>query len=111
MARKLRTFVTVHERDDKGELTGQSGTFGPADKLPDWAAKAITNPDVWDGEESDEPARPSAPAPGAVPARSGPGSGVEKWREYATSQGVDVPEGASRDDMIAALDAAGKPTK
>jgi hypothetical protein len=55
MARKLKTFVTAHERDDKGELTGVSGTFGPDDDLSkpenSWVEKAITNPDVWDDGE------------------------------------------------------------
>ena len=72
MARKLNTFVTAHERDDKGELTGQSGTFGPDDTLPGWAAKAITNPDVWEGSEESEKATaeqpPKAPARGRQPA-------------------------------------------
>lgn len=34
------------------------------------------------------------------PPRSGPGSGVEAWRTYATSRGIDVPEDATRDDIV-----------
>lgn len=59
--KKLKTFVTVQRRDDAGVLTGETGTFGPNDKLPDWAAKSITNPDVW--EDGDE-LMPDAPASG-----------------------------------------------
>lgn len=40
---KLRTHV--HVKDDKG-LTH---VFGPADELPEWAQRAITNPKAWEG--------------------------------------------------------------
>ena len=40
----------------------------------------------------------------AEPPRSGKGSGVEAWREYATSLGVEVADDATRDDIIAAVD-------
>lgn len=46
-----------------------------------------------------------------VPPRGGPGSGALEWREYARTVGVEVADDASRDDVIAALEAAGKPTK
>ncbi|GIF08663.1 hypothetical protein [Actinoplanes siamensis] len=46
-----------------------------------------------------------------LPPRSGPGSGAPEWRAYARSVDVEVADGASREDVIAALDAAGKPTK
>ena len=54
---KLKTYVHVVERDDKGNVTNE-GTFGPDDDLSKkenrWVAKAITNPDVWaDGEAPD----------------------------------------------------------
>lgn len=38
------------------------------------------------------------------PPRSGKGSGVEAWREYAASLGIEVPGDASRDDIIAVVD-------
>jgi hypothetical protein len=120
MARKLNTFVTVHRRDNQGELTGESGTFGPDDKLPDWAAKAIKNPDVWEGSDDLDEQVAASPAPDAtlpdgggaeVPPRSGPGSGAPVWREYATSQGISVADDASRDEVISALKSAGKPVE
>lgn len=42
------------------------------------------------------------PAPSAVaaPPRTGPGSGRDAWAVYAKQQGVDVPEGATRDEII-----------
>jgi len=45
------------------------------------------------------------------PAKAGPGSSAEEWRNYAAALGVAVPEDARRDDVIAALEAAGKPTE
>ena len=45
-----------------------------------------------------------------VPAKAGPGSSKTAWTEYATTNGVEVEDGATRDEIIAALDAAGVPT-
>jgi hypothetical protein len=104
---RLNTFVHVVSTDADG--TQQSGTFGPADDLPDWAAAAITNPDVWDGEPpaaAPEPATPTAADGDLVePPRSGKGSGLEEWTEYAKALGYEVAEGTKRDDLIAAIDA------
>lgn len=61
MAKKLTTYVHAVEHDDKGKLTGRSGSFGPDDELPDWAAKAITNPDVWEGTEAGDNPAPEQP--------------------------------------------------
>lgn len=48
-----------------------------------------------------------APDPTASePPRSGAGSGVEAWRHYATTQGVDVTDDMSRTDVMAAVDAS-----
>ncbi|MEU4570837.1 hypothetical protein [Micromonospora sp. NPDC023956] len=123
MAKKLRMFVTVHERDGDGNPTGRSGTFGPDDSLPGWAQAGITNPDVWEDGPAAEPGppRPSAggddPAPGGgragdgPPPKGGPGSDADAWREYAASKGVEVPAGAKRPAIIAALEAAGVRTE
>ncbi len=46
-----------------------------------------------------------------VPPMRGPGSSAAEWRAYAGKVGVDVADDASRDDVVAALEAAGKPTK
>lgn len=39
------------------------------------------------------------------PPRTGAGSGFEAWHAFATAQGIDVPEDAKRDDIIALVDA------
>lgn len=93
MARKLNTYVHAVERDDKGNTT-QSAVFGPDDDVPSWAQKAITNPDVWDGE-ADEPTTLEAPAGNAS---------REKWAAYAEQEGVEVEDDMTRDDIKAAVD-------
>ena len=85
-------------------LTAEDGTitsYGPGDTVPADVAKQITNPDVWEGSSSAE----------APPARSGAGSGKDKWVAYAEANGVTVDDDATRDDVIAAVEAAGVPTE
>lgn len=73
---------------------------------------------VQDASTSDQGAREDTKEQGdgdeqppTPPAQGGPGSGAEAWRNYAAKVGVDVPQDASRDDVITALEAAGKPTE
>lgn len=49
--------------------------------------------------------------PSPIPAKEGPGSGKARWAAYAASIGVEVPEGASRDAIIDAIEQADKPTE
>jgi hypothetical protein len=103
---RLNTFVHVVATDADG--TQQSGTFGPADDLPDWAAAAITNPDVWDGDPP-EPVTESAAPDGELvePPRHGKGSSAEAWRSYAEKLGWfdKIEDDATQRDIIAAVDA------
>lgn len=59
------------------------------------AAKLVPDGPWW--SESGDAQSPEPP-------RSGKGSGVEAWREYATSLGVEVADDATRDDIIAVVD-------
>ncbi len=102
MGKKLISHVTVHDSDFVAH------TFAPGDKVPGWAKKIITNPNVWgegDGDDSGDdvttppaaPAGPDAPATPAasdpavgettetltVPPTTGAGSGTDVWRDYA----------------------------
>lgn len=43
---------------------------------------------------------------GDRPPRGGPGSGLPEWLAYAADHDIDVPEDASRDEVIAAVEAA-----
>jgi hypothetical protein len=58
-----------------------------------------------DGSPSD-PLPPGAPSVQAPP-RSGRGSGIEAWREFALLNDVDVRAGAERAEIIAACEDAG----
>lgn len=60
----------------------------------------------FEGWTSDAP----APAQLEAPPRGGAGSGVEAWAAYAAAAAVPVDADATREDIIAALDAAGVPT-
>ena len=97
MSRQL--VGTVHVQDEDGT----DHAFGPDDTVPGWAAKKITNPLAWEGED-DEPDEPE-------PAKAPPGNaGEEKWRAYALDRGVPETDlaGLSRDQIkekVAALDA------
>ncbi|MBQ1047860.1 hypothetical protein KBX50_05225 [Micromonospora sp. C51] len=42
-----------------------------------------------------------------APPRAGKGSGADAWAAFAATQGVQVDEGASRDEIIAACEQAG----
>ncbi|MGW7248823.1 hypothetical protein [Streptomyces decoyicus] len=98
--------ATVHVRD----LQGRTVAFGPGDDVPAWAAKQITNPKAWgDGADSvDVVEVPTPPGVGVEPPpRSGKGSGVEAWRAFAERKGVDVDQDATREDVVAACEAAG----
>jgi hypothetical protein len=97
--KKLNTFVHAFEVTEDGG-PGRSQQFGPDDEVPDWARKVITNPKVWVGE--DEPESPDEPEP----PRHGKGSGLEAWRSYADKLGVELEDGMTRDDVIAAVDLA-----
>jgi hypothetical protein len=115
---KLRT--TVH-------IDGQA--YGPGE-VPDEVAARISNPNVWDGEApavagSQVPEQPMSPvltgrqvaaattadSADGPPPRGGAGSGRDAWSAYAAASGVEVDEDATRDDIVAALDAAGVPTE
>lgn len=48
-----------------------------------------------------------APAGVERPAESGPGSAKDKWLAYASAKGVEVDAEASKEDIVAAVTAAG----
>ncbi|MEW1867040.1 hypothetical protein AB0420_02380 [Streptomyces caelestis] len=108
MARRLRTYVHV------------DGTaYGPGDDVPAEVAERIgdhaweTDGDQDDGEPTvgytDPAAQQSTTPPngGEAPPRSGRGSGVEAWRQFAEQNDLDVPADAGREDIIAAAEDAG----
>jgi len=83
--------------------------FGPGDDVPPGIAAKITNPKAWVGGEVPTGHAPAGTSPGGEvpePPRSGPGSSKAAWVEYAAARGVNVADDASREDVIAAVDAA-----
>jgi hypothetical protein len=105
---KLTT--TVHVHDDDGRTT----VLGPGDTVPDWAVEKITNPDVWDEPPTGEPDRKEDGGTSrndGPPPMSGAGSGREAWAAYAAAHDVAVPDDAKRDDIVAAVQAAGVETE
>jgi hypothetical protein len=111
MARRLRGYVHV------------GGTaYGPDDELPDAVAAQIGD-HAWaddfadaelQGESGPETVgftdpRADRDRSGAVeaPPRSGRGSGIDAWRQFAEQNGVDTDDEMSRDDVIAAVESAG----
>lgn len=90
MARKLAYTVIV---DEETFPVGTEETAELKAKIP--------NPVAWDGESKlpDEESGPTEPP------RSGRGSGEDAWRAYAEDLDLEVPDGASRDDIIALVDA------
>ncbi len=79
------------------------------------AAVVQSNPDAY--QLLDEPAvNPNGdPLPALVPTptsdpetgeppRTGRGSGVEVWTEYATALGLEIPEDSTRDQVVELVD-------
>jgi hypothetical protein len=68
----------------------------------------------FDADRDDEDVAPeleSEEGSSGIPPKSGRGSGAKAWASYAQANGLDVDEDASKDDIIAALEAAGVPTE
>ncbi|MGW1998147.1 hypothetical protein [Embleya sp. NPDC001921] len=102
MGKQFTAFVHV----DNGD--GKSQVFSPGDPMPEWAEEHVKNPKVWSDDGKSPAVQAAGPAgDGPVePPRSGPGSGKSAWAEYASARGVTVADDASREDIIAAVDAA-----
>lgn len=100
-------------------------TFGPdhETEVPEWAAKQMGAHMFENGEhpfpDSNYPGKEEADStnvdperePGAIPPKSGKGSGRDNWAAYANDVDVDIPAEATRDEIIAAIETAGKPTE
>lgn len=110
MARLLRVNVGPILNPETGRhVVLQAGTSVPA-----WAADLVTNPKAFDDADTAvDAAEPEPTGHGAddddapdAPPRSGKGSGLAAWLDYAEKTGVEVPEGATRDDVMSAVDNA-----
>lgn len=97
----------VHVPDDSGEYKA----FGPDDELPEWAARKMGAHCFENGEHpfSDDADGDGVPdrEPGSEPPRSGRGSSRDAWATFADEREVEIPDGASRDEIVGVLLAAG----
>jgi hypothetical protein len=95
----------VHVADERGTFAA----FGPDDEVPEWAARKMGAHCFEGGVHplADEKESPSD----TPPPKAGAGSSKEAWASYAAGKGVEVEDGASRDQILEALDAAGVPTE
>lgn len=93
MPRHLNTNVHVND------VWYRAGQIPPAD-----VAELITNPNVWDGDESSVASSPEPEV--KQPPRKGPGSGGPAWIEFAKSKGVEG-DFASKDELIGELESRG----
>lgn len=84
---------------------GVEHSFKPGDEIPEWAQRVITNPNCWVNGELPTFTQPDSPD-SAAPPRAGKGSGRDEWAAYAASLGLELPDDAGRDEIIAAVDAA-----
>jgi len=102
MAKKLVLRTDVFGRDGIRYVAGTSES-----KIPEEAQigdHAFVDPDV--AEAAGEP-----DAGTTIPPKSGRGSSRDAWAAYAEANGIDVDADATKDDIIAALDAEGVATE
>jgi hypothetical protein len=93
-------YVTAKDGSRRGWLQ-------PGDEVPGWARVDERLLESGDSVESSQgPAGASGQGPLTEPPRSGKGSGAEAWQRYAQARGVQTDSDMSRDDIIAAVDAA-----
>jgi hypothetical protein len=113
--------TTVHARNPE---TGQTETLEAGSEVPEWATKPTTDADgnegpplvgehvLGDPEEAAE-GEPYAAVPVPVDRSEVPDAkaGRPTWAAYASAHGVIVQTGASKADIVAALEDAGVATK
>jgi hypothetical protein len=100
MAGRLQYHVAVRNE------AGEDVWFGPdTTEIPRWAVKQITNPSAWAEQPDPEPEPNGGGAAPKAPPMSGKGSGRDDWAAYAASVGVAVPADATRDDIVALVEA------
>lgn len=103
MTKVLSTHVHVHHPEHATEVF-PAGTAYEA--LPEWACEQIGDHCFIDASAKAQRPAPSATDGDGPPPKTGKGSGKAAWKAYADRLGVAVDSNASRDDIIAAVDAA-----
>lgn len=97
MARRLAVNIGPLRHPD----SQQSVVLTAGSEVPEWAEKELADrDDIWETPEVDADENGDGRPP-----LSGKGSGKGAWADYAEELGLSVPEGASRDDIVALVDA------
>jgi hypothetical protein len=98
---KLNTYVHVHDKD------GISHAFGPDDTVPDWAEKAITNPDVWaDAPTAVEHEDSGTDDSEVVEIPEGDVTAdwtVKQLKAYAKAEDIDLGDAKNKAEILAKL--------
>lgn len=96
--RKLIGTTVVRNPETQGVVT-----LRPGMKVPDWAADQVG--DHLFADQDGAAAEPQQKQQDSQPPRAGRGSSIEAWAAYAEGKQIEVPEDATRDDIIALVDA------
>jgi hypothetical protein len=106
----VASFIQADSSEGNGRLEPRWG-FGLAGQVVDVHESDLERFDRFNGPVS----APAVPLPevapendlaGEEPPRSGRGSGVDVWRDYAEKLGLLAEDDASRDDIVALVDAS-----
>jgi hypothetical protein len=103
MSRKLTANVLVLHPD-----TDEPEVLLAGSEVPEWASDQVGDHVLEGDSHKDEDNKKSA---GSPPPLQGSGSSKAKWADYAESNGVEVHDGMSRDDIVGACRSAGVPVE
>ncbi|MEO5920616.1 MAG: hypothetical protein ABIQ01_05675 [Pseudolysinimonas sp.] len=103
MAGAKTLATTVHVTDE----AGKTHVLEPGKSVPADLAKLITNPKAWSGDapapEESESSGSGSGDSGTLskPPVAGAGSSGDDWKAYAVQEGISVPDGAKKADIVA----------
>ncbi|MFG1872147.1 hypothetical protein [Micromonospora arborensis] len=104
---RIATGGVVRGSESKGSDTVLSQVSGGFMLRPEQVAAMAADDGDQTQQDPTEDQQKQSPARIPAPPRTGAGSGVDAWSAYAATQGVEVEDGARRDDIIAACERAG----
>lgn len=92
----------------RSPVTGEPTVFMPGSPVPGWAESLVTNPAATVGlpdevtTGTDEGTNPKVETPPA--SRPYGNAPKNEWADYATGLGVEIPDGATKNEIIALVD-------
>ena len=91
----------LHVQVEVGEEQDDDRTEVPSDHAA--GERPDTDGDDQSGEEDESTSE--------IPPKSGPEGSRAAWADYAAARGVEIPATMKRNEIIAAIEAAGHPTE